>query len=148
MATPQDSGSDLVASLEELSRTECLGLLATASVGRLGLLVDGRPEVLPVNYALDGDTVLFRTAEGTVLNQAAFSVVAFEVDHVDEATRIGWSVMVQGGATYIGDAIDPTSVRLRQLALITWAPGRRHCWFRIDADKITGRRLRMTPDAL
>ena len=43
MATPQDSGSDLVASLEELSRTDCLGLLATASVGRVGLLVDGRP---------------------------------------------------------------------------------------------------------
>jgi nitroimidazol reductase NimA-like FMN-containing flavoprotein (pyridoxamine 5'-phosphate oxidase superfamily) len=148
VATPQDSGSDLVASLEELSRADCLGLLATASVGRVGLLVDGRPEVLPVNYALDGDTVLFRTAEGTVLNQAAFSVVAFEVDHVDEATRIGWSVMVQGGATYIGDAIDPTSERLRQLSLITWAPGRRQCWFRVDADKITGRRLRVTPDAL
>ena len=53
------------------------GLLGTAghrSVGRLGLLVDGRPEVLPVNYALDGETVLFRTAEGTVLNQAACGV--------------------------------------------------------------------------
>jgi nitroimidazol reductase NimA-like FMN-containing flavoprotein (pyridoxamine 5'-phosphate oxidase superfamily) len=148
VATPQDSGSNLVASLEELGRADCLGLLATASLGRLGLLVDGRPEVLPVNFALDGDTVLFRTAEGTVLNQASFSVVAFEVDQVDEATHTGWSVMVQGAATYIGDAIDPTSERLRRLSLITWAPGRRQCWFRVDADKITGRRLRVTPDAL
>ena len=147
-ARPDDSSSNLVASLEDLNPAECLELMATASVGRLGLLVDGRPEVLPVNYALDGDTVLFRTAEDTVLNQASFSVVAFEIDHVDEATHSGWSVMVQGIATDIGAAIDPTSERLRQLSLITWAPGRRQRWFRIDAHKITGRRLRVTPDAL
>jgi nitroimidazol reductase NimA-like FMN-containing flavoprotein (pyridoxamine 5'-phosphate oxidase superfamily) len=123
VATPQDSGSSLIANLEELNPTDCWGLLATASVGRLGLLVDGRPEVLPVNYALDGETVLFRTAEGTVLNQSALNIVAFEVDHVDEATYTGWSVMVQGEATDIGDAIDPTSERpysrpLRQLGTL------------------------------
>lgn len=134
--------------MEELSRTECLDLLASASVGRLGLLVDGRPEVLPVNYALDGESVLFRTAEGTVLNQASLAVVAFEVDDIDAQSHAGWSVMVQGVARDIGDAIDPTSERLRRLSLVTWAPGGRPRWFRIHADKITGRRLRVTPDAL
>jgi uncharacterized protein len=138
----------LIASLEELGRGECLDLLATATVGRVGLLVDARPEVLPVNYALDGDTVLFRTAEGTVLNQASLAVVAFEVDHLDEAAHSGWSVLAQGVARDIGEAIDATSDRLRRLSLITWAPGRRQRWFHIRPDKITGRRIRLTPDAL
>ena len=146
--SPPDQGPELVASLEELGRSECLDLLATASIGRVGLLVDGLPEVLPVNYALDGETVLFRTAEGTVLNQASLAVVAFEVDHLDEAAAGGWSVMVQGVAQDIGDAVDASSERLRRLPLITWAPGRRQRWFHIRPDKITGRRIRVTPDAL
>jgi len=124
-----------------------MNLLATASVGRVGLLVAGRPEILPVNFALDGETVLFRTAEGTVLDQASLSVVAFEVDHVDDQAHSGWSVLVQGTAQFIGDAIDPTSERLRRLSLITWAPGRRQRWFKIQPDKVTGRRLRVVPDA-
>ena len=146
--TSHDFDSKVVASLEELGRVECLNLLATATVGRLGLLVDGRPEVLPVNYALDGDTVLFRTTQGTVLNQASLSVVAFEVDHLEPETHSGWSVLVQGTARDIGDAIDATSERLRRLSLITWAPGRRQSWFQVHPDKITGRRLRVLPEAL
>jgi nitroimidazol reductase NimA-like FMN-containing flavoprotein (pyridoxamine 5'-phosphate oxidase superfamily) len=146
--TSPDRDPNLIASLEELGRPQCLELLATVAVGRVGLLVDGRPEVLPVNYALDGDTILFRTTEGTVLNQASFAVVAFEVDYLDPGDHSGWSVLVQGIARDIGDAIDPTSERLRRLSLITWAPGRRQTWFQVRPDKITGRRLRVVPDAL
>lgn len=138
----------LVSKLEPIIRSECLTLLATASVGRVGLLVDGRPEILPVNYALDGDTVLFRTAEGTVLNQASMTVVAFEVDHLHPDTHSGWSVLVQGLAYDIGDTIDATSERVRRLSLITWAPGGRQRWFQIRPDKITGRRIRVLPDAI
>jgi uncharacterized protein len=148
MTTPQDPGSGLIATLEPIAKSDCWGLLATAQVGRVGLLVDGRPEVLPVNYALDGQTVLYRTGENTVLTKASLAVVAFEVDHVDEAAHTGWSVLVQGVAHDIGDAIDPTSERLRRLSLITWAPGTRQRWFRIDPDKVTGRRIWVTPDAL
>src|SRR5215210_2349136 len=134
--------------MEPLGRGECLDLLATASVGRVGLLVDGLPEILPVNYALDGETVLFRTAEGTVLTQASMAVVAFEVDRLGEADQSGWSVLVQGVAHDIGDAIDPTSERLRRLTLLTWAPGTRQRWIRISPHKITGRRIRVLPAEL
>jgi len=146
--TPIDQQSGLVASLEDVPRAECLALLATAKVGRVGLLVDGRSEILPVNFALDGETVLFRTGEGTVLNQASLTIVAFEADHLDPVTRAGWSVLVQGTARDIGDAIDATSERLRQLSLVTWAPGRRDRWFEVRPDKVTGRRLRVIPDSL
>jgi uncharacterized protein len=146
--TNPDVKQHLIPSIEELPRSECLNLLATASIGRVGLLVDGRPEILPVNYALDGDTILFRTAEGTALNQASMTVVAFEVDQIHPETQSGWSVLLQGLAYDIGDTIDATSERLRQLSLNTWAPGGRQRWFQVRPDKITGRRIRSLPDSL
>ena len=148
MSGEDESDTELVAEMEPLGRGECLDLLATASVGRVGLLVDGLPEILPVNYALDGETVLFRTAEGTVLTQASMEVVAFEVDRIDEIDQSGWSVLVQGVAHDIGDAIDHTSERLRRLTLVTWAPGTRQRWVRISPGKITGRRIRVLPTEL
>lgn len=148
MSEPIDQARPGVVTLEVLSHDTCLGLLATAHVGRIGLMVDGRPEILPVNYAQDGDTVLFRTAEGSVLTQVSLSEVAFEVDHFDEEMRAGWSVLVQGNAQDIGDAIDSTSQRLRHLALISWAPGQRDRWFAVYPHKITGRRLRVMPAEL
>lgn len=141
----QDAGREMVAHMESLARDECVALLETVSVGRLALLVDDRPEILPVNYAMDGDSVLFRTAEGTVLNQASLTVVAFEADQLDDSDQAGWSVLVQGVAQDIGDAIDARSERQRRLSLVTWAPGTRSRWFRIRPDKITGRRIRMVP---
>ena len=148
MGAESDPGSDLVATLSPVPEVECWQLLASSEVGRVGLLVRGRPEVLPVNYILDGENVVFRSAEGTVLDQAASTVVAFEVDRVDEATHASWSVLVQGVAEDISDAIDANSERIRRLSLVTWAPGTRHRWLRIQPDKVTGRRLRLIPTAL
>jgi nitroimidazol reductase NimA-like FMN-containing flavoprotein (pyridoxamine 5'-phosphate oxidase superfamily) len=133
------------ADLETLGRIECLNLLALAQVGRVAFVVDGRPEILPVNYALDGDAVLFRTSAQSVLNQASLTNVAFEVDCIDTSTQSGWSVVVHGHADDIGDAIDPTSERLRRLVLVTWAPGQRQSWFVIRPHTISGRRLRVLP---
>jgi uncharacterized protein len=93
-------------SLWPLSRSECLDLLATTTVGRVSLMVDQRPQIFPVNYVLDGDTVLFRTAEGTILSHAGLSSVAFEVDRIDESHHTGWSVLVHGRADNITDAVD------------------------------------------
>jgi nitroimidazol reductase NimA-like FMN-containing flavoprotein (pyridoxamine 5'-phosphate oxidase superfamily) len=148
MTTPPEQGPDLVATLEELAEPSCWNLLASGRIGRVGLLVDGRPVVLPVNYALDGETVLFRTGDGTVLNEASMRTVAFEVDEVDESTHEGWSVLVQGFARDLGDAVDATAERIHRLSLVTWAPGRRPRWFRIEPDRVTGRRLRLVPASL
>ena len=128
-----------------LDEAECLRLLASTTVGRVGFVVDERPIVLPVNYALDGRTVVFRTGEGTVLNKTALQMIAFEVDKIDDTTHSGWSVLAQGVAQDVGDAIDTRSEQLRQLALVTWAPDRRDRWFRLDVDTLTGRRLEVGP---
>ena len=141
MPGPEEQEADVAVSLEVLTREECFELLGTTAVGRLGLLVGGKPEILPVNYIVEGPAVVFRTSADSVLNQAALQVVAFEVDRIDEAAHTGWSVLVQGVAQDVSSAVDVTSERMRRLALITWAPGARHRWFRIRVDTVTGRRL-------
>src|SRR6266568_6298955 len=118
MASTREGSSRLWA----LSRSECRDLLATTTGGRVALVADGRPQIFPVNYVLDGDSVLFRTAEGTILSHAGLTNVAFEVDRIDESSHTGWSVLVHGRADDITDAIDPTSERLRRRPLTTWAP--------------------------
>jgi len=128
--------------LVELGRTECERLLALQEVGRLAVVVEGSPHVVPLNYATPGGgVVLFRTAAGTVLTEASLREVAFEVDVVDPATRSGWSVEVRGYGRDISDAIDAESVELRQLPLVTWAPGERQRWFKVIPRAVTGRRL-------
>lgn len=145
MPAPEDSEARLVGTMEEIDEAGCLALLATTTVGRVGLVVEDRPIVLPVNFAVDGRTVVFRTAEGTVLTKVALQVIAFEADEIDQEAQTGWSVLAQGVAQDVSDAIDTRSEQLRGLALVTWAPGQRDRWFRLDADTLTGRRLVVRP---
>jgi nitroimidazol reductase NimA-like FMN-containing flavoprotein (pyridoxamine 5'-phosphate oxidase superfamily) len=146
--TADERAADLIATLEPIPPATCWNLLATATVGRVGLIVDGKPEVLPVNYAIDGESILFRTGESTVLTQASLSIIAFEVDHFDPGDESGWSVMLQGMARDVGDAIDATSERQRHLSLVTWAPGDRTRWFHLKPGRVTGRRVAVMPAAL
>jgi hypothetical protein len=126
----------------EIDRQECEELLASCEVGRLAVVVDNRPHLIPLNYATPGGGVIvFRTAPGTVLTEASLRDVAFEVDQLDTATRSGWAVEVRGFGRDIGDAVDQESVRLRQLPLVPWAPGERLEWFEIRPVAVTGRRI-------
>jgi nitroimidazol reductase NimA-like FMN-containing flavoprotein (pyridoxamine 5'-phosphate oxidase superfamily) len=127
---------------EDLSVAECLQLLGAHNFGRLAVVVDGRPLVFPVNYALEGDAVVFRTAGGTKLSGAALGHVAFEIDHIDEATQTGWSVIVQGVGNDITSTFDEHSERLRALMVQPWVPGEHAHWVGILAQTVSGRRLR------
>lgn len=133
----ESNGNGLI----ELSRDECLRLLGTAHVGRVGLSMRALPVVLPVNFVLDGESVVFRTGAGTK-QQAAVSntVVAFEVDHVNPLYHSGWSVLITGVATLVTDPQE--LARLATLPIQPWAPDGRGNYVRIHADHISGRRLR------
>ncbi len=105
-------------SLEVLGRSECLELLATASVGRVVFTDGGLPVVLPVTFVLEHDAVVFRTDLGSRLaTKTRGAVVAFEADDLEPALRVGWSVSVHGEAT-TGPA--PAWLRSR---LLPWPPG-------------------------
>ena len=77
--------------VEILEREECLRMLGEQVVGRLGFVDLGQPLILPVNFELDDDVVVFRSAEGTKLRSGLGSEVCFEVDGVDRVARAGWS---------------------------------------------------------
>ena len=125
---------------QELTKSECFALLSGERLGRVAVVDDQGPNVLPVNFVLDRHMVVFRTDEGTKLDAAARgSRVAFEVDGTDEASRTGWSVVVRGEAA---EVTDPTELaRLRRLPLSPWAPGAKAHYVRILPAKLTGRRI-------
>jgi nitroimidazol reductase NimA-like FMN-containing flavoprotein (pyridoxamine 5'-phosphate oxidase superfamily) len=124
-----------------LSERECARLLKTQSIGRIALVVDGRPEIFPVNYAFDEGVVVFRTSTGLKLERGPYTPAAFEVDHFDSAAGVAWSVVVHGTAQDISSSLDTVSERLRKLAVTPAAPGSRRHWMAVYADKITGRRF-------
>jgi nitroimidazol reductase NimA-like FMN-containing flavoprotein (pyridoxamine 5'-phosphate oxidase superfamily) len=129
--------------LEAIPAEECLALLAKEEVGRLVVVLAGRPGVFPVNYALDGDAVVFRTAPGTKLEAISRSLVAFEVDRWAPASGGGWSVVVEGIAQEVTSADAPgLRERLAALPLRPWAAGGRLHFVRIVPFTITGTRVR------
>jgi len=129
--------------LEWVEERDCLRLLATKDVGRLGFVRGGSPEIVPVNYVLDGDAVVFATGPGSKLAGAATGAsVVFEIDDIDPTTRSGWSVIIHGMAYEVTDFDRPALVeRVRSLPLNPWADGNRPHLIRISPRFITGRRI-------
>lgn len=126
----------------KLDRAECVRLLTSETVGRLGFVHEGSPEVLPVNYVMDGDAVVFATNTGMKLWDATRSPVVFEVDCVDSSSRSGWSVVVHGLAQEVTTADAPVlTERLAALHLRPWVEGDRPHLVRIAPTAITGRKV-------
>ena len=126
--------------LEILQPAECWRLIAGEELGRVAILIDGVPEIYPVNHIVESETIVFRTDPGSKLHGIArSSLVCFEVDGIDPVERRGWSVMVKGRAVEVagGDAI----ARLTALDLRYWAPGEKQHWVRIEPEQVTGRRI-------
>ena len=129
--------------MEVMLQRECLDHLAEQPVGRLAVVAGGRPEIFPVNYAMAGDTIVFRTAEGTKLDGALSGPVAFEVDHADADHRSGWSVVIHGRAESIDEFSSPALVdAARSLPIEPWATGTKDHLVRVVPTSITGRRIR------
>jgi uncharacterized protein len=126
-----------------LSERECSRLLQTKDLGRLAIVVDGAPQIFPVNYAFEERVVVFRTSSGMKLERGPYTKAAFEVDDVERKTGVAWSVVVHGTAQEISGAADTLAQRLRRLVVQPQAPGTRTRWMAVYADTITGRRFRL-----
>ncbi|MGA5897342.1 helix-turn-helix domain-containing protein [Streptomyces venetus] len=126
----------------ELTEAECRSLLATHGVGRLAVITDSGPVVVPVNYTVVEGAIVFRTDSGSTPAEAAGRQVAFEVDRIDEAFSEGWSVLARGPARAVTDPEEST--RLDMEAYSTpWVGGRRELWLSIEPVAVTGRRIRV-----
>ncbi|MER5435247.1 pyridoxamine 5'-phosphate oxidase family protein [Streptomyces sp. NPDC002588] len=124
----------------ELSGAECATLLSTHGVGRLAVSTALGPVIVPVNYSVVDDTIVFRTALGATPSLAAGCPVAFEVDRIDDVFSEGWSVLVRGHARIVTD-IGEVRRLAQQVHSAPWAGGRRDQWVRIEPYAVTGRRI-------
>lgn len=135
--------SESSSEVQNLENHECWALLRTVSVGRLAVLSDGQPDIFPINYIVDGGTLVFRTGEGTKLAGATGGAqVALEADGVDATTGLAWSVVVKGAAA----AVTGTEQLLDTAALylFPWQAGRKDTFVRVTPGSITGRRFKVT----
>lgn len=129
--------------LDEIDADECWRLIGTQPVGRVAVIVDRYPLVFPVNFAVDGQQIIFRTGVGEKLWALRRSHVTFEVDELDPVHHAGWSVMLCGSAQAVDLACNPElAVQADANGGIPWAPGQRDRIVRVVADRISGRRIR------
>ena len=123
--------------LREISKTECLELLASHRVGRVAYCDALGPVVLPVNYVLDHETVLIQISpHSTLAPHLRSERASFEIDDYDDYNQSGWSVLVRGNAAYVEAADLPDSDRP-----VAWVEGQRTLHVRITPHAISGRRL-------
>ncbi len=128
--------------LVALDEAQCRARLATHGVGRVSATTAAGPAIIPVNYSVVDDAVVFATAPGTAPASASGTKVAFEVDHIEEALSQGWSVLVVGVAQQV---TDPESIErlAAQAHSKPWAGGTREIWIRIEPEHITGRLIQV-----
>lgn len=131
--------------VEVLDREECLALLAQDVIGRLAVMSGIGPVIFPVNYALDADAIVFRTAPGTKLDAGPRAPASFEIDDFDRETKSGWSVVVVGRLEEATPFDGAVLERVTSLPVEPWAPGDKPHWVRLVPTRITGRRVQHGP---
>lgn len=132
--------------LDDISFDECKSLLRSSQVGRIAVVIDGFPIVLPVNYRVVETTgtetspstwIALRTRPGNVIDRGSMNV-AFEIDAIDAPRRQGWSVLVRGTLHHV----DPDAADFRErFDPEPWPATEREAWLVIEPFAITGRRL-------
>lgn len=127
-----------------MTPAECEALLRASQVGRVAVCSPDGPHVVPVNYVLVDGTVVFRTSPYSVVGTyGRDTTVALEIDHVDEASESGWSVVARGRAVAVTDPDDVAAIR-RTWTTPPWAAGMRTLYLRMSRPELTGRRLAPT----
>jgi hypothetical protein len=125
--------------MEILPEEECWRLLASQPVARIAVLGNDGPEIYPINIAVDGRSVVFRTDPGSKLSAIASDPrLSLEADWIDVEEREGWSVVVAGRATELGGA---ELLAAQELPLYPWTIGDKARWFRLTPLRVSGRAI-------
>jgi len=139
-APPRVGGRAEQAAIQRLTPAECRRLIAPGGIGRIAFCTASGPVVLPVNFTVIGGSIVVRTEMGTLIETHGDDRAAFEVDHVDDVLRQGWSVLVRGQAHRVLQSGELRHVR-EEATIMPWAGGARDVYVRIVPDRITGRRI-------
>jgi nitroimidazol reductase NimA-like FMN-containing flavoprotein (pyridoxamine 5'-phosphate oxidase superfamily) len=133
---------DARSSTEIIARDECLDLLRGEVVGRIAVLDHQSPRIFPVNYVLDGDAIVFRSAPGTKVDDGPRGDACFEIDGFDREARTGWSVLVVGLLEEVTKYQSSMWARVQELPIDPWASGDKPHFLRLRPLHISGRRVR------
>jgi uncharacterized protein len=125
----------------DLSREDCSRLLSAGVVGRVAIGTPTGPHIIPVNYTVDGESILLRTSAYSLLGTYGRNEqLCFEVDQFDHDLERGWSVVVRGRASFVDDSNELAEIS-RTWTSPPWAAGQRHLIVRIPWSEVTGRQL-------
>ncbi len=126
--------------LQVLDEEECLRLLRSATLGRLGFAARSLPVVLPVNYIVDDHRVVFATEASSILAAAInFDVACLEIDDHDVLDHTGWSVLVTGQLREL--SAHEVTEATRDRPLPTWREMPAPQVVALSIDMVSGRRL-------
>ena len=119
----------------ELRPEECWEMLRGEEFGRLAYRLVDEVHITPINYAVDGGSLLFRTAEGNKLLAVVMgSEVAFEIDRYGEESAR--SVVVRGTARLLPE---DEAHRADNLPLRPWVPTLKYNVVEIQPKVVSGR---------
>ncbi len=128
--------------VQRLTEAQCWQLLSVTKIGRMATAALGVVGIRPLNYVVDADSIVFRTAPGAkVLELAVSSSVAFEIDNY--GPQNAWSVVATGRAYIVTDVNE--IAQIEQLPLFPWVNTEKNIFVRIVVDAITGRQFELTP---
>ena len=123
-----------------LDDAESWQLLGTHTVGRLVTHVGDVVDIFPVNYVVDGESIVLRTAEGTKLTEMLIGgEVLFEVD--EHTATEAWSVVLRGRARRLeteAEILAADALPLRPLV-----PTLKRNYVRIEVSSLSGRKFEL-----
>lgn len=133
------AGLDQENPVRELTHEECWSLLRVHELGRLAFHLGPEVHLCPVNYAVEGGSLLFRTAAGSKLVGVVMNPdVVLEIDQTDDHGAV--SVIVRGSARRLDD---DQLHRAEDIPLRSWVPTFKDEVVEIVPDEVTGRAFRM-----
>src|SRR4051794_12567631 len=130
-----------MAELRELSYAECRGLLVRQRAGRVAVATPDGPHIIPLNYSVVDEAIVFRTTAFSVLaTYGRNAKLAFEVDHFRDETHLGWSVVARGRADVVTDPDERARIG-RVCDPSRGADGARNLFSRLAGKELPGRAL-------
>jgi uncharacterized protein len=134
-----------MAEIREMSYADCRALLVRGQAGRVAVVAPDGPHIIPLNYSVVDESIIFRTTPFSVLaTYGRNAKLAFEVDHFESEHQLGWSVVARGRADVIIDNDELARIR-KVWAPLPWADGARNLHFRLRWSELTGRSLGHRP---
>lgn len=142
MNVSRDSGSPMMFEHADgepvlvLTEEQCWKLLERTRHARLGLAVNGEPDIVPVNVACSGGKIYFRTAPGSKLAELTINpTVVVQADGIlsDQA----WSVLARGTARRL--ETEAEIAHAESLSISPWVPTLKDFYVEVEISRLSGR---------